>query len=435
MRFSIAFDDNWNVESPTWTRIDTAAPVLSCRVDRGRVFETDRIDPGRASVTFVDKTGAWDPMNAAGTYYGKCVPRRQAKLELVNPGDASVNSIFRGYVSGWRFNPYPTEDWIYVTVELVDGLAVLAETELMPDGTFGTVTNGNIVYDADTALTACRTRIVQVLDECAWPGTTETDTLRKINSGNVGLLETVYAPRTSALAVIQDAADAEFPTVANFYMAKDGKATFHGRYPRFNPADVSYGIQTWTLGDRTAVNAAPSSTVPLSPPVVYYVDESQLYNEAIALPKDVADADIAGQYVSDATSIGKYGRRSWSAEGLLTGNGEGPTTALAETELFAQYVVDNYKDPQVRVESLTIRPQPPASTPGGPTWDLLCGVELNDIVEIGTTHMAGGFSGDEFFVEGIHYDIQPMNTSVDEVTLTLDVSPRSYYTSNPFAGP
>ena len=44
----------------------------------------------------------------------------------------------------------------------------------------------------------------------------------------------------------------------------------------------------------------------------------------------------------------------------------------------------------------------------------------------------GGFAGDYFFVEGVHYDIKPLNATNPEVTVTLDVSPAGYFSSNPF---
>ena len=438
-RFSIAFDDAWNVESPTWTRIDSTYTVQRVTITRGRDFEMDVHDAGRATVTFLDKTGAFDPLYVSGTYYGKTVPFKQAKIELVNPVSSAVSTIFRGFVDSWRFEPHPTEKFNTVTVNLVDGMAIVAGCELLPNATlFGDdVVAGNIVYNADSALTAVRTRIVQVLDEIGWPGTTATDTLRAINSGNVGLWDSTYAPRTSALTVIQEAAEADFPAVSGgFYFAKDGKATFMGRYTRIDPTNPDYGIQTWELGDDAAAAADPTVKIPVSPPLVFYVDSSQMFNVATCTNQETADADIPSQVDSDATSISAYGRRSWSAEGLRTRNGSGPTTADAECQLFSEFMVGNYKDPAIRVEAITVRPRMPGRPYATKTWALMCGVELNDIVELThTMKWGGGFAGNQYFVERISYDIEMANDTIDDVTLTLDVSPGEYYTSNPFAGP
>lgn len=438
MRFSIAFDDAWGVESPTWTRIDTAHSVTGCTITRGRDFEMDVHDAGRASVTFIDRTGAFDPTYTSGTYYGKCVPFKQAKIELENPVTSSVSTLFRGFVERWRYEPHETEKFNYVTVDLVDGMAIIAAAEILADGSYSDdVIDGNPTFDEDTGLDAVRTRIVNVLDYIGWPGTTYADTLRAINSGNVGLWKGTYAPRTSALTVIQEAAEADFPVVSGgFYFSRDGKATFFGRYTRLDTSNPDYGIQTWKLGDDAAALAAPSQVCPVAPPLVFYVDNTHIYNEATCTYQGIDDGDIAAQVEKDATSKAAYGIRSWSAEGLLTRNGEGPTTAAEETQLFSEFIVANYKDPQIRVESLTVRPRMPGSPHAGRVWAVICGVELNDIVELThTMKWSGGFVANEFFVERIQYEIVPANGTIDEVTLTLDVSPGEYYTTNPFAGP
>lgn len=436
-RVSIALNDAWNVESPTWTRIDTVCSVLNVTVERGRDFEMDAHDAGRASFTLLDRTGAFDPTHTSGTYWGLTVPLKQAKIELVNPVTLAVTTIFRGFVERWRYEPNQTEGWNRVTVELVDGMAIVAAAEILANGTFGDdVVDGNIVYQQNTALDAVRTCIVGVLDDLGWPGTTATDTLRAINSGNVGLFEKPYAPRTSSLSIIREACEADFPAVSGgFYFSREGKATFMGRYTRIFPGDPDYGIQTWELSDDAAAAAAPSTVTPIALPLVFYVDSTHLYNVATCTPQGIDDADIAGQVDSDATSIAAYGKRSWSAEGLRTRNGEGPTTAAAETQLFSEFMVGNYKDPQIRVESLVVVPRMPGTAHAGRVWAFMCGVELNDIVELThTMQWAGGFVSNQFFVEKIRYEIKPMNNEIDDVRVTVDVSPGEYYAFNPFSG-
>jgi len=284
------------------------------------------------------------------------------------------------------------------------------------------------VFGADPGLDACQTRINSVLDAFGW----STPDLREVFTGNVALKRTVYAPRSTVLQVIQDVADAEFPDVANVLIGKDGTFIFHGRFARFNPSDPDYDINTWGVGDQTAVDTDPANIVLVSPPLEASLDDSTLYTAAVATPQDVADADIAGQYVTDATTIAAYGLRTWSAENLLTDGGDGPTTDLQETRLFATYVVDNYKTPMLRVGQLTIRPRDPNDVRAPATWALMCGVDITDITHLTTTHTGGGGFDTDFYVEGVHYEVRPMNTLIPDVTLTLDVSPRARYDVNPF---
>jgi len=308
---------------------------------------------------------------------------------------------------------------------------------VLPDGLWGDdVVDGNVVYTADSSLSAVRVRIVKVLDEVGWPGATETDTLRAINSGNVGLVRTTYAPRTSALTVIQEACEADFPVVSGgFHFSRAGVARFFGRYTRIYPAITEYGIETWELGDDAAADAAPADVIPIAPPLVFQVDDTNLFNVATCTYQGIADADIVDQVVSDATSIGAYGVLQWSAENLRTANGEGPTTAAEECLKFADFVVGNYKDPMIRVGTLNVTRRMPGQPFATKTWALLCGVELNDIVELThTMGWAGGFLSDQFFVERIRYEIEPMNGQIDDVRLLLDVSPGEYAAYNPFVG-
>lgn len=444
---NVAFNDSVLEASPTWTRLDTDYVVQSISVDRGRSFETGAMNTGTATIKLVDRTGAFDPTWNGATFAGFLDPYKQVSISLPDSAGSSWLSVFRGFVSRWEYELHPTHELAFVTIECVDLLDFLANVELSADGSFGdSVTSaGDIVYDAITATTGVQTRIEQVLDEVAaasglvsWPVG-----LRNIYTGNVGLLANTYTSRTSALTVILEAAQAEFPDgVAAFWASKDGVASFRGRYARFNYEDPQYSVDEWALGDLAAADASPSTVVPVSPPLVFSRDKESIITAASAAPKYLDDlnteaqnTDRAANYVTDTTAAAKYGLRTWAAEDLSTRNGAGPTTALAETKKFADYRLANYKQPRTRVGALTVRPQPPSGTYGSATWGLLQGVELGDYLTLTTTHSwGGGFSAEPFFVEGLHYDIQPMTSTHPEVTLTLDVSPQSYWTSNPFAG-
>ena len=236
--------------------------------------------------------------------------------------------------------------------------------------------------------------------------------------------------------MIQDAADAEFPDAANVYISaaleaksatpRPGRLTFHGRFARFNPEGVQYDIRVWQLGDDQAA-AADEDTVRISPPLVASLDDTLVYTSAIATNSNIADADIAGQYVTDTAAMDGKGVRTWSAENLWTAAGDDDRTAEQETKLFAQYVIDNYATARIRVGQLTVKARRPDSFNGPATWALLCAVDISDIVHLTTTHGGGGGFDDDFYVEGIHYQARP-GGAIPYVELTLDVSPRGYYT-------
>jgi hypothetical protein len=402
--------------TPTWTRRDITYSVTGWTIDRGRTYELDTTDTGRASVQFVDRTGAFDPTGSPVVDV-----MHHMAIAPLNPESGATKTLFRGFVSRVQWQPYVNERFANVTVDLVDGRAILAAAEMVPNGSFGdAVVQGNIVFNADTATSAVYTRINKVLDQAGWPSA-----LREIFSGNVGLQKTVYAPRASVLSVITDAADAEEPSASNVFVDKNGLFVFHGRFARYNPTDVTYHIATWNLGDLASAGA---TVVPIAPPVLLSRDDADLYTSAIATPQNIADGDISAQYVVDSGATASYGVRTWSAENLETFNGGGSTTALRETKKFAQNRVDNYKAPLTRVGQLTVRPQPVASVYGPKLWQLMGEVDISDRVRLYTSHVGGGgFNGAYFFVEGVHYDAKPMSAGMHDITLTLDVSPAGHY--------
>src|SRR5581483_12319171 len=88
--------------------------------------------------------------------------------------------------------------------------------------------------------------------------------------GNVLLWETVYSPGESTLTAIQEAADAEFPGVSNFYPDRFGRGCFHGRLSKFDPVGTAastspdrWDFQHWHVGDGAYVAGAPGSRVQL----------------------------------------------------------------------------------------------------------------------------------------------------------------------------
>jgi hypothetical protein len=170
----------------------------------------------------------------------------------------------------------------------------------------------------------------------------------------------------------------------------------------------------------------------MAPPFLFARDEENLYTSAIATDKNIDDADIAGQYVEDATQIGKVGTRTWSAEGLLTAGGEG-TTAIEETAKFSTYYRDNYARALTRVPVITVVSQDPAGRHGESTWRFLSRVDISDVVRLKTFHPwgSGGFD-DDFYVEGVHYTARKGPGRFLIVECRVDLSPAGYYDFNPW---
>jgi len=396
---------------------------------RGRDYELNKNSPGTASIRLIDTTGEIDPTNPAYAFD----PGTPAAIALHTPVTSTDHTVFRGNISRLTYELYPSEKYAVATLELVDGLDRLARTEMYGGTGFtldwgdpqlgAPVQAGDVYFVADLQVAH---RINRILDQAEWP-----IGLREVFSGNVRMQDTVYAYRTPALNGLLDAADAEFPGVANFYCQKDGRATFHGRLARFKPTDAQYHISTWRAGDTAAVQA--DSTRALIFGLDYDQDVEKIINNATATPKGIANSAINAQRVENAASIAAYGSRSISFDNLLTQYDYfDAATANAATKKFATYYVSNYKDARVRVNRVTFKRLDPSHPNAQRVWQVMCNVDISDIIRLKTTHQGGGFDED-FYVEGITAEARPLSDDFDDVVMHLDVSPRAYYNVNPWA--
>ncbi len=329
-----------------------------------------------------------------------------------------------------------------VTFELVDLFEILSNIALLP-GHFGdTPPNDGDVFFEDTAPAdphGMQVRIEQVLGNAEIPADFWT-TL----SGNVVLHEATYSGDggESVMSVIQDAIDGEFPAgVGTVYCNRHGQLAAHGRYARFDPEGHSgtgtgWDFRDFLAGDGHAVNADPDNVAHIRS-FSYSRDVSKVINRAQVNPKTLLTDLPSGRVVNDLTSQGKYGIRSFAIDSLLTKQGVRPggavTTDWVETKTFAQYFVDRYATVKDRISSVGFRPMHPDATGAAANWDLLARCDLNDRVTITLgAPGGGGFTDAQFFIEGIHEQHQPLSGEIDDVTLTLDLSPADYYQDNPW---
>jgi hypothetical protein len=439
----IAFDAPVLEETPVWTSVGDLAgvSVQQVQVTRGRPTERDKTQVGTATIAGVCTTGILDPTYGAGSLFGKLDPMKQVKIELQNPVDLTWSPVFRGFVSDLNYELEVHENTYSFTIECEDALAIISDAEVIPDVAGNTVpleSTGDVYYDpvADN-----EDRILAAVADTAttfnpygadWPAGGLS-----IASGNTQVKGTVYSPRTSLLQVIDDAADADLPWGSNRYVSRTGIITFKGRLQRFDPTNPDYAITFWTVGDEAAF-AGDSATAVISS-LKFTRGKTNLINAALVTPTDIKDSEIAGQFSSDGTSITAYGARSISFENLATdgsspGAAWGPTTDLQETKLMADGLVANYKDPLTRISELTFRPQGSSGARATAVAALICGVELNDVLTTTTTHPGGGgFAAEDQFVESVAYswDVEG-GAHFTNVTLTVEVSPRANWTTNPF---
>ncbi len=429
---NVACDDGPFVASPTWVRLDASYKVTRFGFDVGRSYELDKTGTGRASFDLIDTTGAFDPTNSGGTFYGRVDPLKQAALCLPHAMTGTWYWRFRGFISSISWVPYVTLGHANVHIELIDWMGLLGAAEMVPDGSWGDfVLNGDIVFDADPNTNAMQTRLNKVADQYGIP-----TALRQFFTGNVKLQQRTYAPRTQALVPMLDAVDGEFPDAGNLFVNTAGTLCAHGRLARFFPDQVASGTNwdftRWSVGDKTAAAASPGTVVPIVEPLVVVRDDANIFTSAIATPQNMADGDIPAQYVQGTTG-GTYGVRTWSAENLATGGGASGANAATVTKMFSTYHTQNYGRPLTRIGQFTVVQQNPVGPAGTAVCNFLCQSDISDIATLTTTHTGGGgFNGTAFFIEGLHMEVEPMRAAFPRVTLTVDASPTTAFASNPF---
>lgn len=391
---------------PSWTPLTR---VAEWQVQRGRQDEFTRTPAGTCRVRVNDLTG----------YLGSGA-EFPTHVQITLRG----SPMFRGHVDELNVDVHNSGVVSYAELVGVDALDLFAGIEVAattPE-TFGDtvpagVADGCVFFENGQV----DDRQIQILTQAGW-----SPSLRSVFSGNVNVQESVYDAGASVLQILDDACDSEFPTVANRFIDASGVYRFRGRYARFNPA--AYGIPTWYAGTGSHVTSGVAQIRELS----YTTSRKSVFNAAMAYPDPnrypYVAVDLEAQRSTNATSMSKFGVRSWSAENLLTlrHNSNGNTGA-EETALFAEYVTSNYKDPVPRISRITFRTLLDSDARAAATWGLMQGVEIGDVVEVTTDWISG-----RYFVEGITASARELDGNIPDATVSLDLSPAAYWTVDPF---
>lgn len=434
----IALNDDPFESDPSFTRIDDPEGIHAVQtwdIDQGRQTELVQTEAGTGTLKMVDLDGTFDPTNAGSPFFGKFDPMKPLAIGLYNPISTDWATIYRGFVEDWDVDIDISRRMHWVTLSSMDCLGVMAREDLsrLLVGTAaadlglevvgGTNAGGYIKFPQDQQV---NDRINLALDIMQW-----SSVMREIFSGNVSLQEMTYRTDTKILSILKDCADAEFPGVANLFPRKDGYIVFHGRFARFVPENPDYRINFWTVGDADAWRG-DNSIVPLRNIGFTRGLSSPLINSAMVLPQNIDPDAVPDQVSRDDASIAKYGTSPEQWDNLIIYRCDiDSRTAAEDTRLTGQYYTINYAEVRNRIKTLTfgtVRTDHPAA---GALYGFLQGVDISDVITVKTTHRGGGgFDFEQFFVEGKHWSAKPRGRNSHDLTLTLDVTPRAFYTTD-----
>ena len=345
-----------NVLGTTATQtVDISSTVQRISVRRGRDRMFEQYSPGQAIIQFLDFTGDWNPDNPASPYYNQILPMRQVKVTTAYLGTGY--GIFTGFISSWDWTwADQAADYAIVTITAVDAFRFLQLAEIT-----------NVPGAANKDLPG--ERLDLILDEIDWP-----TNLRAIDTGDTELQNDPGTARQTLIAcqVIEQS------DLGAFFVDADGNITY---LSRANLAVRASGAATEFNDDGTDI-AYQDLDINL--------DETELANDVT-----FTRAGGSAQQVSDATSITEYGRRSYSADGLMM---ETNATALAR----ATSILNYRKTPRLRVDSigLDISSDSNRVTPA-------LKLDIGDPIIV-RRQMAAGTNFDlRITVNGISHDITP----------------------------
>jgi hypothetical protein len=215
-----------------------------------------------------------------------------------------------------------------------------------------------------------KARIDRVLDAEGWPAA-----LRDLDVGTVTLSSAELGG--SALEHVQRVAASDFGAV---FMSTDGKVTFIGRDALWNrPSEGVFGDDPATPAELGYRTIRPEYT------------DALIRNDVT-----VSRAEGTAQRASDATSIAKYLRHSFTVDGLIHNSDVFSLDA-------AMFLVSEYKNPRRRISGMAITP------PGDPTdlFPQVLGRGLLDVVTLWDRPAGGTANTQTSAIEGITHEIGP----------------------------
>lgn len=231
---------------------------------------------------------------------------------------------------------------------------------------------------------ATGTRIGRVLTAINWP-TSDRD----IDAGNSTLQAALYDG--SALDHLQDVALTE---QGQFYVARDGRIRFRAR--------------------RSTIGAASSVTFKDKNDGSMQYQQVDLALDDTLLRNSVTAQRVGGGEVTvdDSTSINQFLIRTYSQSGLLY-------QTDAQTRDFAAWIVNRYKDPQVRATRVQFRPERNPTVMYPKTF----GLEIGDLVTLVRTPQGiGSAITRSLIVAGIEEQIGPDDYSMTVSLYEADTS-------------
>lgn len=397
---SVAFDSNVNLtveigfnsepfdNSQSFT--DVSQYVRGINIKRGRSNELGQFTAGTCELLLSNADNRFNPTQTthyydSGNARSKIQPLKVVKVSATY--DSSTYVLYYGHLDTIPVSyPVSGSDSV-VRFRAIDAFKIFAGQTIQSVGwRLGTVgfselgTSTRLGYDDSVELTSVR--IGRLLDSIGFPSS-----LRDVNTGTLNIQQ--EAITTNLLTAMRSCETAEN---AQFFIAKDGKATFRNR--------------DYKLSNTKAINVQATfdnsgSNLPYTD-VVTSFDTDEVRNVY-----EWTRSGGSTQYVADADSVQRYTAKTNTQTTKNTSDANVLSIIqqkLAETSL-----------PIERIDRLDIDPRQSTSI-----WPQALGLEFGDRVKVNITNPNGSTFSDEVWVESISHQI---NSGSQSWNYTITLSP------------
>lgn len=332
---------------------DVAADLRTISIQRGKAREIDQYQVGIARLGLDNRSRDYDPLNLSGPYVSGGVtqirPGRRCRILATHPTTLVEYPIYAGFVWEWALDYKGKFDSV-ATARAMDFMSNLS----------------NVIVDVTTIAGETGQAVADVLDAAGVSGYSVAECDSTIQATHF---------TQSALAAIRTLEASE---QGAFYVERDGVVQFANRHALLTES-------------RSTTSQATFGTAPLDYEEIAITYESDLVKNSATLTRTGGVAQSA----SDATSVADYGTRSIALSGLAN-------STDSEVLGMASYFVNRWKDPKVRVTSISFsaRKSPELMTEA-------LSRRIRDRVTVEFSPVGGGTISQELFIVGIKHDVSP----------------------------
>jgi hypothetical protein len=331
--FEVAWTTAPFAVTPTW--VDETANLRTVTVNRSHDALFDHYGAGTMTAVLDNSGRRYDSTYASSPLVGTIKPRRRCRFSVTY--NAVTYRWFTGFLDGIDQTGELSNHLGLATFRATDGFKMLGRARLP--------TGGASIGDGET-LSA---RVARLLDYPDWPAAD-----RDIDPNSPTTVETQEGGQT----VLQSLYEVLNGDLGRFYIAGDGKATYHGH--------------AWELANNLTATATIGDGGGTEIPYVDYSfnnDDTLIFNRWLATNYTGSNPNFVlhASDIEDAASIGEY-QETAKDLGLIGVNN------MNVVQNTLEYGLAFYKDPKLRVVKAAF--ERPASGIAATAYPALLGAEI-----------------------------------------------------------